>query len=396
MDSNPIAAMVEPDRMEIIWKSLFARNGAMAMRNILVVEDEPQIRGNLQEILTLCNFNAIAVADGLQALDALRVMLPDVILCDVNMPEMDGHDFLRMVQTDQLTANIPFIFLTSNSSRPDVRSGMELGASDYLMKPVQADELIKAINVQIAKQTIAQRRSDDQLDKLRSSISSALPHELYTPLNGIIGAADLLIQDHEALAMLERLELAHQIRDSVLRLYYLVRNFMLYVELEMYMTAPDRPERIRQNCRSRVSAKSPLLNVTQQVAKQHERSADLRLMIEPAELAISESKLIKLMEEVLDNAFKFSEDGQQVQVFGRRQEQSYHIDVLDMGRGMTPEQIVAIGAYMQFDRDRYEQQGGGLGLTIALRLAQLHDGQLLVRSIPGQETAVTVILPLAS
>ncbi|MFM2432459.1 MAG: hypothetical protein RLZZ511_3673 [Cyanobacteriota bacterium] len=366
----------------------------MAVRNVLVIEDEPQIRENLHEILTLCNFNAIAVANGLQGLDALKVMLPDIILCDVNMPEMDGHDFLRMVQTDQLTANIPFIFLTSNASRPDVRSGMELGASDYLTKPVQADELIKAINVQIAKQTIAQRQSEEQLDRLRGSISGALPHELYTPLNGIIGATDLLIQDHEALAMPERLELAHQIRDSVLRLYYLVRNFMLYVELEMYMTAPDRAERIRQNRRARVSAKTPLLNITQQVAKQHERSADLRLMIEPIELPISEAKLVKLVEEVVDNAFKFSTAGQQVQVFGRRQEQTYHIDILDMGRGMTPEQITAIGAYMQFDRDRYEQQGGGLGLTIARRLAELHDGQLLVRSIPEQETAVTIILPL--
>jgi signal transduction histidine kinase len=179
-----------------------------------------------------------------------------------------------------------------------------------------------------------------------------------------------------------------------LRLYYLVRNFMLYVELEMYMTAPDRAERIRQNRRARVSAKTPLLNITQQVAKQHERSADLRLMIEPIELPISEAKLVKLVEEVVDNAFKFSTAGQQVQVFGRRQEQTYHIDILDMGRGMTPEQITAIGAYMQFDRDRYEQQGGGLGLTIARRLAELHDGQLLVRSIPEQETAVTIILPL--
>jgi two-component system, sensor histidine kinase and response regulator len=373
---------------------MLMRHNVMVMKNILVVEDEPQIRKNLQEILTLHDFNAIAVTNGLQGLDALQVVRPDVILCDVNMPEMDGHDFLREVQSNQLTANIPFIFLTANSERPDVRSGMELGASDYLTKPVRADELLKAINIQINKQTIAEQCSNDRLNQLRSSICGALPHELYTPLNGIFGAADLLIQDHDALVMPERLELAHLIRDSVSRLHDLVRNFMLYVELELHMNAPDRPERIRQNQQSRVLVKPLLGNIAQQVASQHDRSTDLQLTIEPAALAISEAKLIKLLQEVIDNAFKFSCPGQLVQVLGRQLDQTYHIEILDRGRGMTAHQIAAIGAYMQFDRDRYEQQGSGLGLTIALRLAQMHDGRLSVRSTHGQETAVTIILPL--
>jgi two-component system, sensor histidine kinase and response regulator len=364
----------------------------MAMKNILVVEDEPQIRENLQELLALSNFNAITATNGLKGLEALQVMLPDLILCDVNMPEMNGHDFLKEIRSNYLTANIPFIFLTSNTDRPDVRSGMELGASDYLNKPVKADELIAAINVQINKQVVADQRSNHRLEQLRNNICGALPHEIYTPLNGIFGSSDLLIQDHEDLSMSERLEIAHLIRDSASRLYDLVRNFMLYAELELHMNAPDRANRIRRNQESRSSIKPVLLRTAQQLAQQSARSADLRLMIEPAELAISEVKLTKLLEEVIDNAFKFSSPGQQVKITGRQFEQTYQIEVMDMGRGMTPNQIVAIGAYMQFDRDRYEQQGSGLGLTIAMRLAQMHDGQLLVRSIHRQETTVTIIL----
>jgi two-component system, sensor histidine kinase and response regulator len=364
------------------------------MKNILVIEDEPQIRANLQEILTLCDFNAMTACNGAQGLEALQVTLPDLILCDVNMPELDGHDVLRMLRMDAATANIPFIFLTSNADRPDVRSGMELGASDYLTKPVKPDELIKSINIQMAKSTIAKRHAEEKLNQLRSNINLALPHELYTPLNGIIGSADLLIREKADLSEAERLELAVQIRDSAMRLYHLTRNFLLYAELEMMATSPDRRELIRQNRRAKLQVQSPITNTAQHCAQKHDRGADLHIEVEAVAVPISEIKLIKLIDELLDNAFKFSAPGQPVQLFARRVDQVYQIDILDMGRGLTPEQIGQLGGYMQFDRDRYEQQGGGLGLVIAKRLAELHGGDLAIHSIPGQETVICVTLPL--
>jgi two-component system, sensor histidine kinase and response regulator len=364
------------------------------MKNILVIEDEPQIRENLQEILTLCDFNAMTACNGAQGLEALKVTLPDLILCDVNMPELDGHDVLRMLRMDAVTANIPFIFLTANGERPDVRSGMELGASDYLTKPVSADELIKAINTQMARTTVAKRQAEEKLEQLRSNINLALPHELYTPLNGIIGSADLLIRDHADLTAAEQLELAQQIRESAMRLYHLTRNFLLYAELEMMSTSPDRRTFIRQNRRPRTQAQSVMANIAQQCAKKYDRSTDLHLEIAAVDLPIAEVKLIKLMDELLDNAFKFSQLGQPVQLFGRQVNQSYHIDILDMGRGMTLQQIAQLGGYMQFDRDRYEQQGGGLGLMIAKRLVELHGGELSVNSIAEQETMISIALPL--
>jgi two-component system, sensor histidine kinase and response regulator len=205
----------------------------------------------------------------------LNITIPNLILCDVNMPELDGHDVLRRLRMDTLTANIPFIFLTSNAARPDVRSGMELGASDYLTKPVRADELVKAINMQMAKTTIAKRQADEMLNQLRNNINLALPHELHTPLNGILGSADLLIHDHDDLDDAERLELAHQIRTSAMRLYHLTRNFLLYAELEMMSTSPDRPSLIRQNRRRLVQR--PISHTAYQCAEKYHRSADLHL-----------------------------------------------------------------------------------------------------------------------
>jgi signal transduction histidine kinase len=364
------------------------------MKNILVIEDEPQIRENLKEILTLCDFNTMTACNGAQGLEVLNITLPDLILCDVNMPELNGHDVLRKLRMNTLTANIPFIFLTSNGDRPDMRSGMELGASDYLLKPVCADELVKAINMQMAKTAIAKRQADERLNQLRNNINLALPHELHTPLNGILGSANLLIHDHDDLDDAERLELAHQIRTSAMRLYHLTRNFLLYAELEMMSTSPDFPRLIRQNRRVRTPCQHPISHTAYQCAQKYDRSIDLHLAIEAVELPISEAKLVKLMDELLDNAFKFSEVGQTVQILARCVESDYQIDVLDQGRGLTPQQIAQIGGYMQFDRDSYAQQGGGLGLIIAKRLVELHSGSLMIHSIPGQETLVRITLPL--
>jgi two-component system, sensor histidine kinase and response regulator len=371
---------------------IFRPGEANVMKNILVIEDEPQIRENLQELLTLCDFNAMTACNGTQGLEALNRNLPDLILCDVNMPELDGHDVLRMLRMNTLTANIPFIFLTSNGARSDVRSGMEMGASDYLTKPVNASELIRAINVQIAKNNIAKRQSDETLNQLRHNINRALPHELHTPLNGILGSAGLLISDHDDLDDAERLELAQQIRMSAMRLYHLTRNFLFYAELEMMSTSPELPSLIRQNRRMRMLCQRPISHAAYQCANKYHRSADLHLEIEAVELPISEAKLVKLMDELIDNAFKFSEVGQTVRIFARCVESGYQINVLDHGRGLTPQQIAHLDGYRQFDRD--EQQVGGLGLMIAKRLVEMHGGELVIHSIPAQETLVCITLPL--
>jgi two-component system, sensor histidine kinase and response regulator len=179
-----------------------------------------------------------------------------------------------------------------------------------------------------------------------------------------------------------------------MRLYHLTHNFLLYAELEMMSTSPDRPSLIRQNRQLRMPCQQPISETAHQCAQKYHRLTDLHLEIEAAELPISEAKLVKLMDELVDNAFKFSEVGQPVQIFARCVESGYQIDMIDHGRGLTLQQIAQMGGYMQFDRDRYEQQGGGLGLMIAKRLVEMHGGELVIHSIPERETLVRIMLPL--
>lgn len=121
------------------------------MPKILIIEDEPGIRENLVEILTLENHAPLAASDGQTGLELTRTYRPDLILCDVMMPGLDGYEVLKALRADAATARIPFVFLTARGERADVRAGMNLGADDYLIKPVRVNELLDAIAARLER-----------------------------------------------------------------------------------------------------------------------------------------------------------------------------------------------------------------------------------------------------
>jgi len=121
------------------------------MKKILVIEDEPAMRGNLRDILELENFSPLLAANGSEGIAAAKCELPDLILCDVLMPKQNGHEVLEALRADPATARIPFIFLTAKGEHADVRTGMNLGADDYLVKPVKVDDLLEAIAARLER-----------------------------------------------------------------------------------------------------------------------------------------------------------------------------------------------------------------------------------------------------
>src|SRR5688572_14939775 len=126
------------------------------MKKILVIEDEPEMRRNIAALLRYHDYQPIVAENGRVGIEAARREKPDLILCDVMMPEVDGHGVLRALQTDAALARIPFIFLTAKGEKADLRSGMNLGADDYLTKPVPNADLVAAVGTRL-------RRSEQQL-----------------------------------------------------------------------------------------------------------------------------------------------------------------------------------------------------------------------------------------
>lgn len=361
------------------------------MAKILVIEDERIIRENILEFLEIENFEVFGAENGKVGIALAIENKPDLIVCDVMMPEIDGYSVLKILREEPSTATIPFIFLTALADKADTRKGMELGADDYLTKPCSPSQLLAAIKIRLEKQAAFKLQQAQKLDALRNNIIQALPHELRTPLNGILGFADLLLNEYESLESSEVREMLEEIRRSGKRLYRLVQNYLLYAELELISTDENRIQALR-NCHP-TQCQGLISDTALKIAKDAERQSDLHLNIAEAEVQISPTRLQKLIEELVDNAFKFSSPGTSVTLTGTLQNNQYILIIEDRGRGMNDPQISEIGAYMQFERKLYEQQGSGLGLVISKRLAELHNGHLHIESIGGEHTTISLILP---
>lgn len=121
------------------------------MNKILVIEDEPEMRRNIATILKLEKFQVVSAENGRAGLEAVHRENPDLVLCDVMMPELDGYGVLQALRQDRETAAVPFVFLTAKGEKADLRSGMNLGADDYLTKPVAKADLLSAINARLKR-----------------------------------------------------------------------------------------------------------------------------------------------------------------------------------------------------------------------------------------------------
>ncbi|BAY32038.1 two-component hybrid sensor and regulator [Nostoc carneum NIES-2107] len=362
------------------------------MIKILLIEDEEAIRENVREILEMENFEAMTAENGLIGIQKIAEQTPDLILCDVMMPELDGYGVLSFLQQNVATAHIPLIFLTAKAEHLDLRQAMELGADDYLTKPFTSKQLLKAIATRLEKQEAITRQSHKQMEELRSNITLSLPHELHTSLNGIIGLSELLIEDYHAMDKGEVLEMLELINTSGKRLYRLTQNFLLYAELELLAKNPEEIKALRSELHESDSQKI-ITEIALEKAKQSSREADLHLDLQDITVKVSEPHLKRIAAEIIDNAFKFSPSGTPVQIISSFNGDDFNLDVIDCGRGIKSDEIANLGAYMQFGRKLYAQEGLGLGLIIAKQCIELYGGELNINTIPEKHTIVSFTLP---
>lgn len=146
------------------------------MKRILVIEDEPEMLRNMVTLLSMEGFTALKAGDGRKGVDVARRERPDLVICDVMMPELDGYGVLEALRGSPETTAIPFIFLTAKGEKTDLRAGMNLGADDYLTKPVDADELLAAIQTRLARHAEKEKAAMAKVE-FAPDFSSAKPLE---------------------------------------------------------------------------------------------------------------------------------------------------------------------------------------------------------------------------
>lgn len=371
----------------------------MLNQTVLVVDDEEDIVQLISYNLKKEGYHVLSAFHGAQAIALARQHQPDAVILDIMMPEVNGFDVCRILRQDPATSSLPIIFLTARTLEADEIKGLELGADDYIQKPVSPRLLVARVRNHMMKKDRIAQMYEEMFDHLRESISSALPHEFRTALNGILGGTTILhdmLSDTEldmAGARDELCDLTASVSQSGRRLQKIAENFLFYTQIQAVLTQPDEIGRLRRdvvNDASEVIHDLVLLN-----ARNAGRAADIALELDNAAVHITYESFHKIVFELIDNALKFSVAGTPITVATRVLNKNYEIRITDCGRGMDAEQIKRIGAYSQFHRNLHEQQGTGLGLILIKLLTQIFNGECCIESSPNNGTTVTVRLPLA-
>ncbi len=361
------------------------------MVKIAVIEDEVIVRETIIERLTEAGYHVVSAENGLLGIDLIREQQPDVVLCDIMMPNLGGFGVLEYIRKDPATSLIPFIFLSALSDKTDLRKGMLSGADDYLTKPFTKEELLNAVKVRLHKRENFEQSMRSTLDQFRHSLSRSMPHEFLTPLNSILGLSNLLRENRGDFNEEEVSEMLGNIHQSGQRLLRLVQNYLRFAELESMRQDEQWREAITDD--QFASPRKSAGETVAYVAAQTKREKDITLEVDEAPLRMPARDFEKIVEELADNACKFSLDGTRIEITGRHIDGFYELTVMDHGRGMSPQHVQAVGAYRQFDRTAFEQRGIGLGLAIVHVIADLYGGTVRIDSEQGKYTSVTVLIP---
>jgi len=355
---------------------------------ILAIDDEDQIRSTLKLMLEHMGHTVELAADGQHGL-ALVSQRPDLVLCDINMPDVSGYDVLRAIRGKPGYAEIPFIFLTGLDDRKSMRQGMSLGADDYLTKPFTLEDLESAISASYWKHATVRQRLRQLVDARRSEESAPWAHELLTPIHGVLGFATMLEEESETISREELRWMAAGIRKSGERQLALARKILRHYELDRALE--DGLELPRDTGHAQQMGEVAL-----RIAAAADRALDVVVSCAPAAVAVSPLHLETIATELVENACKFSVKGTTVVVHGAVAGPVYRFEVRDAGCGMKAEERDAIAPFRQFGREQREQQGLGLGLSNVRAITRLCGGALrLSAGAAGAGLHVAVDLPLA-
>jgi two-component system, sensor histidine kinase and response regulator len=364
------------------------------MKKILVIEDDTPVRNNIIELLNAEGYSSIGAKDGEEGTRLAWETIPDLIICDILMPNMDGFGVLARLKKEPRTITIPFLYLTALQDRQDRRKGMRLGADDFITKPFTREELLDAVRVGLEKHQAIVDQVQRKLTDLRENIFHALPHELLTPLSVVLGFSELIIDNLENMSTSQVRDMAQDIHNAGVRLMRLVQNYLALVDLELISSDPQKIDELRET--EVTSVETIITEIGLSKARQEGREDHLILSVDETSLKIAETALQKIIEELLDNAFRYSMVGSPVSLVGKRVESQavYRLEVSDQGQGMAMPQIRAIDLGLQDTPEKYDQQGTGMGLLIVKRMVDIYGASLNIRSTPGRGTTVEILFPL--
>ncbi|NLS76709.1 MAG: hybrid sensor histidine kinase/response regulator [Chloroflexi bacterium] len=374
----------------------YSRAKDRAPAKILLVEDDLPMQEGIRDVLELGGYRVVTATNGSEGLAALARETPDLVISDIMMPRMDGLEFCRRVRQEPRWASLPFVFLTAKGQKTDVRAGMSLGADDYLGKPFEMQELLDVVETRLQRTATIKQEMAAQAARLREMILHTVSHELRTPLTFVKGYTELMEESGGDLTSEEFMRFLSSIKLGSDRLGQLVDDLILLISLET-----DDARLLFEYEKQRVDLSSVVLEAVAALKpKAAARNVMLLTQLErPSCQVVGHlGYLLDATKRILDNGIKFSKpQGGRIVIRTEERAHQAYVRFADDGIGIPADQLGQIfQSFYQVGREQREQQGAGIGLPIASKIAELHGGRLEVQSSVGVGSVFSLALPVAS
>lgn len=368
------------------------------MTKVIVIEDEADIRAEVMDWLTFEGYQVIGAENGRVGLEAIYRDRPDLIICDIAMPEVDGHEVLIEVRSNPDLAHIPFVFLTAAADRESFRKGMNMGADDYLTKPFTHAEVLKAVRARLDKKSTQDMLLQAQLEAFSTALSEAreqrmmksrlvamFAHDFRNSLAGILSSSNIIRNYNDRLSPEQRDTHLDRVDGSVHFLVQMVDEMLMVAEMEGGHLV----------CKPRLTNIVNLVDgIVEEFRLIHRTTHHFDYEANGASEAEVDPKLFRqIVTNLVGNAVKYSHDDTDVTV--RLHEKHNHLELVveDQGIGIPPEDIPRLFEPFQRASNVRDTKGTGLGLAIVKQAVDLHGGSVTVASELDRGTRFVVMMP---
>lgn len=366
---------------------------------ILVVDDTPSNLQVLSDLLITAGYKLQEAHEGHTALQLVQTgALPDLILLDIYMPDMDGYEVCRRLKNNARTRDIPVMFISALSDTDNIVKGFEVGGVDYITKPFQFREVLARVTNQLTlvrqRKQIEELRAKDRqyfesLSRMKDQFIQMATHDLRNPLNVILGYANVInrldVVGHDKAL---RDQAVTSIRESVEKMRTLVTDLLDLAQFETRSYLSMKPVALGdflERC----------LGGLHVIAIQ--KTIELAYSPLPGDIIvrIDESYMARVIDNLVLNAIKYTPEGGRVKVTGLLEAETVIIEVADTGLGIPVEDLPHIfdAFYRAHHSEQQHVEGLGLGLSIVKTIVEQHGGKVSVESEPGQGSLFRVFLP---
>lgn len=368
--------------------------------DILIVDDTLANLDLLLAMLTNHGYKVRAAINGNMALKSVFAAAPELILLDINMPEMNGFEVCQQLKSDPRTSEIPIIFISASDQMDDKVRAFEIGGVDYVTKPFQVEEVLARVSSQLALyqhkrelEAFRQREIDylRELSAMKDEFVQTVSHDLKNPLSVIMGYADLLSEEEAIQQMPDILSYITSIRRRSDEMYGLISTLLDLAKIEAGMGLSTAPVQLDKFLDDQVESIRPLVESKHLTFVYTALPPNVTLMADAIRLG-------QVFQNLLTNAIKYTPEGRRVELSHTIQTARILLQVKDTGLGIPEQDLPNIfEKFYRVNRPEHNtSKGTGLGLSIAKAIIEQHHGNIWVESELGTGSTFSIELPLGT